>query len=78
MKIEKNIPVPKNKPGTKASYPLDKLKVRESFLIPDIDSGRAHGLLNVRAKAMGIKITCRNEYDKLGTKIIGARVWRLK
>ena len=75
MKVEKNLPIPKENRGRKAKYPWDKLKVGDSFFIEG--KSKKYNVYSCvasynRTKAPApISITIREEGE-------GVRVWRIK
>lgn len=73
--IEKNVPMPlNNKAGRPSKYPLSKMKVGDSFLIPfskNHDCTRSISVPYLSASRLKIKITSRVEQK-------GVRVWRIK
>ena len=66
--IEQNIPIPF---PPKAKWPLEHLKLGDSFLMSGLTETRRVGNLHVRARRLGIEITTRKTRD-------GIRVWRVK
>jgi hypothetical protein len=71
--IESGVPIPeKAAMSNRARYPLEKLGVNQSFLVPISDPKRAKNLRSsfaVRAKKLGIKIVSVADET-------GVRVWR--
>jgi hypothetical protein len=67
-KIDKSVPYPSKFPKRNYTkdYPLDKMNIGDSFLVPFTKS-RPY----TRARLMGMEISCRTE-----TK--GVRIWRIK
>lgn len=73
-KIEKNVPFPNRVQKYMNMYPLDLMKVGDSFLIPFTKERNHPKLISVpycAARRRGMEITCRGE-----TK--GVRIWRIK
>ncbi len=72
--IESNIPIPERPklsgPGRTIVYPVDSMKVGDSFLVPDKTQKQIGGTIYGRAKKNGFKLAVR----KVGT---GTRVWRV-
>jgi hypothetical protein len=75
-KIDKSVPYPSKFPKRNYTkdYPLDKMNIGDSFLVPFTKS-RPHPkkicVPYTRARLMGMEISCRTE-----TK--GVRIWRIK
>jgi len=80
FKIQRGIPIPPPSTGQKDFYPFMKLKVGDSFFVPDsIRSHKkmavtAHGRMAALRKA-GIKIKIAIRYLPAEG---GSRIWRIK
>jgi hypothetical protein len=75
-KIERNIPFPSRviKKINAKDYPLEHMKVGDSFLVPFTKNRPCSKNINVpytRAKLMGMEVSCRTESK-------GVRIWRIK
>ena len=76
FKIEKNIPFPSNhhKRNNTKDYPLEVMRVGDSFLVPFTKNRPCSKNINVpytRARLMGMEVSCRTESK-------GVRIWRIK
>ena len=67
IKFDRGIPIPP-KAATAAAIEVDKMRVGDSFKMPDTQANRM-GVYNA-AKAQGFKITIRKDGSKF-------RVWRI-
>lgn len=73
FKIEKNVPMPNRSRGRRKMYPLEKLRVGDSFLVPYPNGHKCAKHVYVpytTAKKIGIDITARAENS-------GVRIWRI-
>ena len=73
-KIEKNVPMPSRAFKGTIKYPLDFMKIGDSFLIPFTKEKNHPKKISVpytMARRKGIDITCRGEKN-------GVRIWRTK
>jgi len=75
-KIERNIPFPSRafKKNDSKDYPLEQMRVGDSFLVPFTKNRPCSKNINVpytRARLMGMEVSCR-------TEIKGVRIWRTK
>lgn len=73
-KVEKNVPMPNRVRNRKVKYPLDHMKIGDSFLIPFTKEKNHPKLIAVpytMARRKGMEITCRGEKN-------GVRIWRVQ
>ena len=66
--IEKGIPMPEGKPGSK--YPFDGMKVGDSFLVPRKDRSCVSSAATAYSKKYGTKFSMRTVDGVL-------RIWRI-
>lgn len=77
FRIEPKVPIPpRRRPGgsTRSKYPLDQMRIGDSFLVPKNEYKKSNYVANVvhiRARKLGIKIATRTTDD-------GVRVWRVE
>lgn len=69
FKIERGIPIPT--PRGRALYPFEKLKVGDSFFVPNRTPHSMHGSVRYAQVKRGIKLLMRTEGN-------GTRIWRVK
>jgi hypothetical protein len=74
IKVERRIPIPAKQdrmPGDRSKYPWIRMKVGESFFVPNIGIVAFSSRVVHAAERFGTKYTCRTEGK-------GVRVWRVK
>ena len=71
IKIESNIPIPRNKSGREMKYPFKLMEVGDSFLVPPGSDNKVRICAHASRKQTGYNYTVRKMED--GTY----RCWRI-
>jgi hypothetical protein len=72
FEIEDGVPIPARAGGRGSSFPIDRLKVGQSFFVPGVGKGAT---LRTAAHRLRIKVTIRERQEK---GVFGARIWRIE
>jgi hypothetical protein len=72
VKIDSDVPMPESRTQSK-KWPLDTMKVGQSFLMPGREAGKVRSSFYHRAKALKITLRIANVIEG---DVKGVRVWR--
>lgn len=70
IKIDKNVPMPKEKRGKPCGYPWRQMEIGDSFFV----SEKGYSGFHTWTKRLGIKISIRKVTEN---GVTGVRVWRV-
>lgn len=72
--VDQDIKMPPTRAEVEAVYPFAKMKVGDSFLVPDSEAYRARSAASRFGTRHNLKFTSRMDY--VGNKSQGVRIWR--